>query len=36
MNQKSQSFEASMERLEEIVRTMEKGDATLEESTETF
>lgn len=33
---KKLSFEASMKRLEEIVRTMERGDASLEESLKLF
>lgn len=32
MAKKEQSFEVSMERLEEIVRALENGDAPLEES----
>ena len=36
MNQKSKSFEANMERLEQIVRAMEKGDVPLEESLKLF
>ncbi len=33
---KKASFEASMERLEQIVRTMERGDASLEEGLKLF
>lgn len=36
MNQQNQTFEAQMRRLEEIVRTMERGDAPLEESLKLF
>ena len=36
MNQENQTFEASMTRLEQIVRTMERGDAALEESLKLF
>ena len=36
MNQKNLTFEASMQRLEQIVRTMERGDAPLEESLKLF
>lgn len=36
MNQMNQSFEASMQRLEQIVRAMEKGDIALEESLKMF
>lgn len=32
MNPEKQTFEASMQRLEQIVRTMEKGEVELEES----
>ena len=32
MNQENQTFEASMTRLEQIVRAMERGDVPLEES----
>ena len=32
----TQSFEARMQRLEQIVRTMERGDASLEESLKLF
>ena len=35
-NEKSQSFEASMERLEQIVRAMERGDVPLEQSLKLF
>ena len=34
--EQSQSFEASMKRLEEIVRTMERGELPLEESLKLF
>lgn len=36
MSKKNATFEENMERLEEIVRKMEKGDATLEESLKLF
>ena len=36
MNQKNQSFEESMQRLEQIVRAMERGDVSLEESLKLF
>jgi len=36
MNQENMTFEASMLRLEQIVRTMERGDAPLEESLRLF
>ena len=36
MNQKSMNFEASMQRLEQIVRAMERGDVALEESLNLF
>lgn len=36
MNANNQSFEASMQRLEQIVRAMEKGDVELEESLRMF
>ena len=36
MNEKSMTFEQSMQRLEQIVRTMERGDAPLEESLKLF
>lgn len=36
MNQKNQSFEQNMQRLEQIVRTLERGDAPLEESLKLF
>ena len=36
MNQQNMTFEASMVRLEQIVRTMERGDAPLEESLKLF
>lgn len=32
MNQNSKSFEQNMQRLEQIVRAMERGDVSLEES----
>ena len=32
MNEKNMTFEASMQRLEQIVRIMERGDAQLDES----
>ena len=32
MNEKNVTFEASMQRLEQIVRAMERGDVALEES----
>ena len=32
MNEKNQSFEQNMARLEQIVRAMERGDVALEES----
>lgn len=32
MNKKNQSFEENMQRLEQIVRAMERGDVALEES----
>ena len=32
MNQQNQDFETSMQRLEQIVRSMERGDVPLEES----
>lgn len=34
--EESKSFEASMQRLEEIVRTMERGELPLEESLKLF
>ena len=36
MNQENMTFEASMVRLEQIVRTMERGDVPLEESLKLF
>ena len=36
MNQKNQDFETSMQRLEQIVRSMERGDVPLEESLKLF
>lgn len=36
MNQQTQTFEASMARLEQIVRAMERGDVALEESLKLF
>lgn len=36
MNENSKTFEASMQRLEQIVRAMEKGDVELEESLKLF
>ena len=36
MNQPNQTFEASMARLEQIVRAMERGDVVLEESLKLF
>ena len=36
MNQKNQTFEESMQRLEQIVRAMERGDVPLEESLKLF
>ena len=36
MNEQNMSFEASMQRLEQIVRTMERGDVALEESLKLF
>ncbi len=36
MNEKNMTFEQSMARLEQIVRTMERGDAPLEESLKLF
>ena len=36
MNQKNITFEQNMERLEQIVRAMEKGDVALEESLKLF
>lgn len=36
MNQKNNSFESNMQRLEQIVRAMERGDVPLEESLKLF
>ena len=36
MNQKSHTFEENMQRLEQIVRAMERGDVPLEESLKLF
>ena len=36
MNQKNQTFEQNMPRLEQIVRAMERGDVALEESLKLF
>jgi len=36
MNPDNRTFEESMQRLEQIVRTMERGDAPLEESLKLF
>ena len=36
MNKTNQTFEASMTRLEQIVRAMERGDVALEESLKLF
>ena len=36
MNQKNASFEGNMQRLEQIVRAMERGDVPLEESLKLF
>ena len=36
MNKTNQTFEASMARLEQIVRAMERGDVPLEESLKLF
>ena len=36
MNQKNVSFESNMQRLEQIVRAMERGDVPLEESLKLF
>ncbi len=36
MNQEVKSFETSMQRLEQIVRAMERGDVPLEESLKLF
>ena len=36
MNEKNASFEANMQRLEQIVRILERGDAPLEDSMKLF
>ena len=36
MNEKNTTFETSMQRLEQIVRAMERGDVPLEESLKLF
>ena len=36
MNQENMTFEQSMQRLEQIVRAMERGDVALEESLKLF
>lgn len=36
MNENNQTFEQNMSRLEQIVRTLERGDAALEESLKLF
>ena len=36
MNQQNKTFEDSMQRLEQIVRAMERGDVALEESLKLF
>ena len=36
MNEKNMTFEKSMERLEQIVRAMERGDVALDESLKLF
>ena len=36
MNEKNQSFEQNMIRLEQIVRTLERGESALEESLKLF
>lgn len=36
MNQNNATFEQNMQRLEQIVRTMERGDAALDESLKLF
>ena len=36
MNQQNKDFETSMQRLEQIVRSMEQGDVALEESLKLF
>ena len=36
MNQKNNSFESNLQRLEQIVRAMERGDVALDESLKLF
>ena len=36
MNEQNMNFETSMQRLEQIVRTMERGDVALEDSLKLF
>ena len=36
MSENNKSFEENMQRLEQIVRTLERGDATLEQSLQLF
>ena len=36
MNEQNRSFEANMQRLEQIVRAMERGDVALDESLKLF
>ncbi len=36
MNEKNMTFEQSMQRLEQIVRTLERGDAPLDDSLKLF
>lgn len=36
MNEQNASFEANMQRLEQIVRTLERGDVALEDSMKLF
>ena len=36
MNQKNHTFEENMQRLEQIVRSLERGDVSLEESLKLF
>ena len=36
MNQQNKSFESNMQRLEQIVRAMERGDVALDESLKLF
>lgn len=36
MNEQNASFESNMQRLEQIVRTLERGDAPLEDSMKLF